>query len=242
MIPKQQKLVIPSSLSNIDGYEIYCNFDITMENLGASGIRGTAIYVKSGIVSYEVKIENTQHEYQVWVDIPLKDDEKLLCGCIYRSPTENMEETARSIKEIGNILIQASNRKPSHLLIAGDFNIKEIDWETEFVNNEQDHLVNFLNDFQSCFLYQHVRKPTRYRLGETSNLLDLIITNEEGMVPLIEHHPGLGKSDHDFLLFDLKCSGYISKNSTNYTNIKNILADTNWASILNGNLNDSYKT
>ena len=93
-----------------------------MENLGASGIRGTAIYVESGIVSYEVKIENTQHKDQVWVEIPLKDDEKLLCGCIYRSPSGNIEETASSIKEIGNILIQASSRKPSHLLVAGDFN------------------------------------------------------------------------------------------------------------------------
>ena len=88
----------------------------------------------------------------------------------------------------------------------------EIDWETDNVINEQDHLVNFLNDFQSCFLYQHVRKSSQYRLGETPNLLDLVITNEEGMIPLIEHHPGLGKSDHDCLLFDLKCSKYISMN------------------------------
>ena len=46
MIPKQQKCVIPSSLLKIDEYELYCNFEITMENLGASGIRGIAIYVK----------------------------------------------------------------------------------------------------------------------------------------------------------------------------------------------------
>ena len=70
MIPKQQKCVIPSSLLKIDEYELYCNFEITMENLGASGIRGTAIYVKSGIVSYEVKIENTQHKDQV--EIPFR--------------------------------------------------------------------------------------------------------------------------------------------------------------------------
>ena len=119
MIPKQQKCVIPSSLLTIDEYELYCNFEITMENLDASGIRDTAIYVKRGIVSYEVKIENTQHKDQVWVEIPLKDDEKLLCGCIYRSPSGNIEETASSIREIGNILIQASSRKPSHLLVAG---------------------------------------------------------------------------------------------------------------------------
>ena len=103
-----------------------------MENLGASGIRGTAIYVKSGTVSYEVKNENAQYKDQVWVEIPLKDNEKLLCGCIYRSPNGNIEETASSIKEIGNILIQASSRKPSHLLVAGDFNHshkKEIVWK-----------------------------------------------------------------------------------------------------------------
>ena len=54
------------------------------------------------------------------------------------------------------------------------------------------------------------------------------------MIPLIEHHLGLGKSGHDCLLFDVKCSGYISKSSTitynfykgNYTNIKNILVNT----------------
>ena len=63
-------------------------------------------------------------------------------------------------------------------------------------------------------------------------------------------HPGLGKSDHDCLIFNLKYSKYISKNSTitydfykgNYTNIKNILAEANWESTLNGDLNDSYKT
>ena len=68
--------------------------------------------------------------------------------------------------------------------------------------------------FTRHLIYQHVRKPTRYRLGETPNLLDIIITNEGSMVPLIEHDPGLGKSNHDCLLFDLKCSGYISKDST----------------------------
>ena len=61
MIPKQQKNVIPPSLLNINGYELFCNFDINKENLGTSGIRGTAIYVKNEIVSCQVRIDNTQH-------------------------------------------------------------------------------------------------------------------------------------------------------------------------------------
>ena len=127
MIPKQQKNVIPPSLLNINGYELFCNFDINKENLGTSGIRGTAIYVKNEIVSCQVRIDNTQHADQVWVEIPLKDSNKLLCGCIYRSPSGSIEDTIKSVKEIGNTLIQASNQKTSHILIAGDFNLKGID-------------------------------------------------------------------------------------------------------------------
>ena len=37
------------------------------------------------------------------------------------------------------------------------------------------------------------------------SLLDLIITNEEGMVQNLSYHPGLGDSDHCCLKFDLTC-------------------------------------
>ena len=106
------------------------------------------------------------------VEIPLKDNNKLLCGCIYHSPSGGIEDTMKSVKEIGDTLIQASNRKTSHILIAGDFNLKGIDWETEHAECEHDYLSTFLNDFHSCFLYQHVKTPTRYRSGETPNLFD----------------------------------------------------------------------
>ena len=248
MIPKQQKNVIPPSLLNINGYELFYNFDINKENLGTSGIRGTAIYVKNEIVSCQVRIDNTQHADQVWVEIPLKDSNKLLCGCIYRSPSGGIEDTIKSVKEIGNTLIQTSNQKTSHILIAGDFNLKGIDWDNEHAECEHDYLSNFLNDFHSCFLYQHVKKPTRYRSGEIPNLLDLIMTNEEGMIPLVEHLPGLGKSDHECLLFDLKCSKHIYKSSPvsynfykgDYAKISKIISDTNWNSLLNCDIKEAY--
>ena len=100
MIPKQQKNVIPPSLLNINGYKLFCNFNINKENLGTSGIRGTAIYVRNEIVSCQVRIDNTQHADQVWVETPLKDSNKLLCGCTYRSPSGGIEDTIKSVKEI----------------------------------------------------------------------------------------------------------------------------------------------
>ena len=43
------------------------------------------------------------------------------------------------------------------------------------------------------------------QLGESPNVLDLILTNEEGMVSDLEHLPGLGNSDHVVLQTSLVC-------------------------------------
>ena len=48
VIPKAQKNPIYETLLNIDGCEKYVNFNFTDSNLGASGKRGVAIYVKDG--------------------------------------------------------------------------------------------------------------------------------------------------------------------------------------------------
>ena len=50
------------------------------------------------------------------------------------------------------------------------------------------------------FLFQHITMPTRGRLGNKSNILDLIFTNEEGMIEDVTYESPLGKSDHDVLL------------------------------------------
>ena len=40
----------------------------------------------------------------------------------------------------------------------------------------------FLEALHDHFLSQHVRQPIRYRLGETPNILDLVLSNEEDIV------------------------------------------------------------
>ena len=109
-----------------------------------------------------------------------------------------------SITEICNILRCGTARNATHLLISGDFNLSAIDWENHCVQHNQEYLTRFVNTIHDCFLFQHVKQPTRYREGETSNILDLILTNEEGMIDTIDHYPGLGKRDHECLVFDLK--------------------------------------
>ena len=78
MIPKQQKNSIPPSLLNIDGYKLFCNFDVNRENLGTSGIHGTGMYVRNEIGAREIRIANIDHADQIWIEIPLKENNQLL--------------------------------------------------------------------------------------------------------------------------------------------------------------------
>ena len=50
-------------------------------------------------------------------------------------------------------------------------------------------IQTFIDTLNDLFLYQHVTKPTRYQAGSTPHILDLVISNEEGMVQDIFYHP-----------------------------------------------------
>ena len=60
-------------------------------------------------------------------------------------------------------------------------------------------------------LFQYITKPTCYRANTTANTLDLVCTNEEGMVNVIEYLPAIGSSDHVCLRFTLLCYSSYSR-------------------------------
>ena len=58
---------------------------------------------------------------------------------------------------------------------------------------------------RDCFLSQHVTLPTHRRGDQRANTLDLILSNEEGMVYDLSYEAPLGKSHHCSLVFKFKC-------------------------------------
>ena len=76
--------------------------------------------------------------------------------------------------------------------MAGDFKYKNIEWENELVSNGHKHLMEFIKTIHDCFLHRHVSEPTRHMENEESNLLNFILTSEEGMVRNLAYHPPLG--------------------------------------------------
>ena len=71
--------------------------------------------------------------------------------------------------------------------------------------SDSHHAHKFLAAVQDCLLFQHVTQPTRFRDGVTPSTLDLVMTNEEGMLTDLQYSPGLGMSDHVLLSFKLAC-------------------------------------
>ena len=101
-------------------------------------------------------------------------------------------------------LIKMACPRNTNLIITGDFNYKDIDWSAEYAPPEHDHLLNFIETLQDCYLAQHVTEPTRFRENEEPNILELLISNEDGMAKDLNYHPPLGESDHLCLKFSVE--------------------------------------
>ncbi len=117
---------------------------------------------------------------------------------------------------------------PSHILIAGDFNYPEIDWNLMQSLKNDDHKASiFLDTVQDCYLCQHTKHPTNHRADQKPTLIDLVLTNEEEMVHEITHLPPLGNSHHSGLLFDYKCYSTPSRSLNNKVVYKYYAGDFN---------------
>ena len=111
-------------------------FELSKRNLGASGIRGVAIYVKDHVNAREVSFTSDFKDH-VWVEIDLTEQESLLCGCIYRSPNKDKTATLESTRYVCDIISKAVERNNTHLLITGNFNYRGIDCDNESFNEKK---------------------------------------------------------------------------------------------------------
>ena len=193
----------------------------------------------------EVTFASPFHE-QLWVQVNLFNSDKLLIGCIYRSPSG---DNCVSTSMLGDLLKEVCDTNPSHLLVAGDFNVPSIDWDARFSAAPDGHYSHILlQSLADCFLFQHVQQPTRYRVGESPNILDLILSNEEGMVCNLHHLPGIGNSDHVTLRFQLTC--YTSRLAettdkfnfwkADFNKLNSLIFRCQWEALLSLSVDESY--
>ena len=84
---------------------------------------------------------------------------------------------------MSSLIKYIADLRPSHLLIMGDFNLREINWSPGETSVGEEHIATlFLESIRDSYLYQHVREQTRYRNDNIPSVLVLALSSEEHMV------------------------------------------------------------
>ena len=188
------------------------DFNTRFVNLLSGTGRGISIYIHSSLeqVVEEISVDNGYNEACL-LKIHLHNQDQLLFGCVYRSPSTSATSGINDEK-LNKLLSDLSNRNYSHVCLVGDFNFKDINWKTWSTSkSEQSKEHRFLETLRDCYLFQHVSEPTRARGTDEPSLLDLIITNEEMQVSDIQYISPLGKSDHSVICFKYNCYLNVTK-------------------------------
>ena len=175
---------------NLEGYNIYSNLDDTNSN------RGVNVYINQSLCT-NITVNQWNHEPEgVHLSIKLDSNDKLELCCVYRSPS-NKSRNGNSVFSLINHLTEMAS---SHLLIAGDINSPNVNWSDWTATDADGQLL--IDTLRDNYLHQHIVNPTRYRNGTQPTCIDLVMTNEEGMVNDIAYLPGIGLSDHVCLMFN----------------------------------------
>ena len=203
LLPKNCVTQMSESELNIANCKCFANL--------TSAKRGVCIYTHVSLSAAECRM-TTDCDESVWCEVRLMGSDKLLVGCVYRSPNSNRENDVK----INTTLQKANSSGYSHVLVCGDFNHPSLNWRDSTSPTDVNHPASlFMEAVRDSFLVQHVTEPTHYRGDNTPNTLDLIFTNESGMLDCLKYMAPIGKSHHSSLKMDFCC----------YTNASNTSKD-----------------
>lgn len=250
MIPKGQKYAILEGDIRLKGYQDpFVNFCLNTEEPGKNGKRGVAIYVSDSILNVEqCELEGMNYAEAICVCIKFEDKTKMIVVGTYRSPSVS---GAESTKEVCEMIEEICKREYDHIIIAGDFNYPEIDWAQYMSSAGSNHHSNyFIQAIQENMLYQIVEEPTRFRHGQNSNVLDLILCNDDEIVDDLNIHAPVGSSDHAVLTFTVgrrhvgnkpEEHSYRNYYKGNYDRAKTLLQQTDWSELTTDCIEESWK-
>ena len=219
---------------NINNYDCFCDIP-TMR-------RGTVLYFKKSMNARKYnELDSFNFVESVWATFNSHNKERVLIGCMYRSGSSSEE----NFNNMRNLLSSNKISQFDKVYIAGDFNFPEINWE---LPDEEHPMVKLLND---NFLIQHVSHPTRYRSGQTSNVLDLVLSNEDDDIQSIGYCNPIDRSDHILIkiLTNISINENIQKpriiydyNKADFKEFSNFINSQDWSTLQAESFENCYLT
>ncbi|XP_072048592.1 uncharacterized protein [Amphiura filiformis] len=167
---------------------------------------GVFIMINDDLIASECNISSDAEI--LGAEIHIQGHQPLIIGSFYRpprSPSANLDQLSITLSEI------QSKFKNAIVILAGDFNLADIDWSEREVKKyaiEPSKCGLLLNICHEFFLDQKVTEPTRIS-GATKNILDLVLTSHPNFVDSCKAVAGL--SDHEAVSFTINTKPRINK-------------------------------
>ena len=162
----------------------------------------------------------------LFVEILASGNRKVNLGVFYRPPKSDINPLLNLQTALDSVLWTPN----SDLLLLGDFNMPEINWETNCALRSSDHTMLLCEIIQDNFLTQLVKDPTR-----EENILDLAFVSSPDLV----HDLTVGQpfSDHNSINLLLSRSSHVGRRSeklaysfrkADWEHLRNLLNHTPW--------------
>ena len=143
-------------------------------------------------------------EDNAWCYVNNDIGEKVLIGIVYRSPNSDDHNNDKLLELVKKA---TAVKNVNTLLLFGDFNFPEIDYETfSVVGDASSYPVKFFDLTQDLFPIQNVHEFTRIRHGQKPSKLDYVFTMDEQEVEGLSYLSPLGRSGHVGIQWKLNCN------------------------------------
>ena len=132
------------------------------------------------------RLNTSQYAESIWCIIDFADT-SLLVGVCYRSTSSSEHNNDKLIKLLQMAAEESENYQ---LLLMGDFNYPEIDYDEYTVTaGEDSYPSKFFTCTQDLFLFQHVTEFTGCRVNQRPSVLDYLFTYDENSISDITYAP-----------------------------------------------------
>lgn len=152
------------------------------------------------LVRYTLSCTFIAHDHEcqmVWASINF-GRQLMLVGGIYRCPQANID-VLQSLFEF----LQTKNKQFSRIILAGDFNLPDIDWENVTPKGIGEHSRILVDIAFNYNLGQVVTSPTRMSSGSESLLYQLYFLSEIFTKSVLDVSITEGISNHELVVCDL---------------------------------------